>query len=316
MGQTTPSYVALHARGELATRADVARRALSDCALCPRVCHVNRFESLEGHCQIGAQALVSSYGPHLGEEAPLTGSRGSGTIFFTSCNLHCVFCQNWDVSHQRRGFPMTPPELGTMMLQLQAHGCHNVNLVTPSHVIAQILGGLVHAVERGLSIPLVYNTGGYDLVSSLRLLDGVVDVYMPDIKFFDASSSARYLGAPDYPEVARAAVHEMHRQVGDLVVDAQGVAVRGLLVRHLVMPHALAGTRAVMRFLAQEISPNTYVNLMDQYRPCGQACRFPEIAQPLSAQEFDEALDTCRAEGVTRLDRDAGRRFHRWWGAP
>ncbi len=309
----SPSYLALHRSGELAARVEAARKALADCALCPRACHVNRFESLEGHCRTDARPVVSSYGPHFGEEAPLTGSCGSGTIFFTSCNLHCVFCQNWEVSHERLGSPVSERELGAMMLDLQARGCHNINLVTPSHMIAQILAGLLDAADRGLSIPIVYNTGGYDLVSSLQWLDGVVDLYMPDIKFFDSAAAARYLGAPDYPDVVRAAVREMHRQVGDLVADADGVAVRGLLVRHLVMPHDLAGTPEVMRFLAREISPNTYVNLMDQYRPCGHACRSPEIARPPTPAEFEQALEACRAEGLTRLDRDVGRgRRHRW----
>lgn len=310
---TRPSYIALHRSGELAARVEAARQALADCALCPRVCHVNRFETLDGHCRTGARPVVSSYGPHFGEEAPLTGSRGSGTIFFTSCSLHCVFCQNWDVSHERLGSPVSERALGAMMLDLQARGCHNINFVTPSHMIPQVLAGLVPAVERGLSIPLVYNTGGYDLVTSLRLLDGVVDIYMPDVKFFDSTSAARYLGAPDYPDVARAAVCEMHRQVGDLVVDEHGVAVRGLLVRHLVMPNDLASTRAVMRFLAREISPNTYVNLMDQYRPCGHACHYPEIARSPSGAEFEAAREACREEGITRIDREVGRRYRQRW---
>jgi len=306
-----PRYVDLHARGELRARAEAARRALADCALCPRLCHVDRFETSDGHCRTGARPMVSSYGPHFGEEAPLVGRGGSGTIFFTSCNLHCVFCQNWDISHQRLGSPVAERELGAMMLDLQARGCHNINLVTPSHMIAQLLAGLVHAVEGGLSIPIVYNTGGYDLVSSLKLLDGLVDIYMPDVKFLDGDAAARYLGAPDYPEIARAAVKEMHRQVGDLVLDECGVAMRGLLVRHLVMPGDRAGTRAVMRFLAREISAETYVNVMDQYRPCGHACRYPEIARAPSAAEFEAALEACRAESLRRLDHDVGRRC-RW----
>jgi putative pyruvate formate lyase activating enzyme len=275
------------------------------------LCHVDRFATTDGHCRTGAQPVVSSYGPHFGEEAPLVGRGGSGTIFFTSCNLHCVFCQNWDISHDRLGTTVTERELGAMMLVLQARGCHNINVVTPSHMIAQLLAGLAHAVEGGLSIPIVYNTGGYDLVSSLRLLDGVVDIYMPDIKFLDAAPAARYLGAPDYPEVVQAAVKEMHRQVGDLVIDERGVAVRGLLVRHLVMPGGAAGTRAVTRFLAREISPDTYLNVMDQYRPCGHARRYPEIAGAPGEREFEGALDACRAEGLRRLDHDVGRRF-RW----
>jgi putative pyruvate formate lyase activating enzyme len=222
-----------------------------------------------------------------------------------------VFCQNWDISHERLGAPVTDRELGRIMLALQARGSHNINLVTPSHMVAQVLAGLVHAVEGGLSIPIVYNTGGYDLVSSLRLLEGVVDIYMPDIKFLDESAAARYLDAPDYPAIARDAVKEMHRQVGDLVIDAHGVAARGLIVRHLVMPGGVAGTRDVARFLARDVSRDTYLNVMDQYRPCGLSRRYPEIARAPGEREFEAALDACRAEGLRRFDRDVGRRY-RW----
>lgn len=307
------SYVALHRDGRLGARAEAARAALADCALCPRDCHVNRFETTDGHCRVGRLALVSSYGPHFGEEAPLVGRHGSGTIFFTSCSLHCVFCQNWDVSHQRLGSPVTDETLAAMMIDLQARGCHNVNVVTPTHMVAQILSALVLAADRGLTAPLVYNTGGYDRVETLRLLDGVVDIYMPDVKTLDPDAAARYLGAPDYPDVVRAALVEMHRQAGDLVVDARGVATRGLLVRHLVMPGDAMHTGDVVRFLARDLSRDTYLNLMDQYRPCGDAGRYPAIARPLSAPEFDAALDACRAEGLLRLDGHVGRRFREIW---
>jgi putative pyruvate formate lyase activating enzyme len=253
--------------------------------------------------------MVSAYHPHFGEEAPLVGRRGSGTIFFTSCSLLCVFCQNWEISHLMQGEEISHRRLGEMMVELQAMGCHNINLVTPTHMVPQILTALPYAVEMGLAIPLVYNTGGYDRVETLRLLDGVIDIYMPDIKFMDPVQAGRYTAAGDYPQVVRAAVREMHRQVGDLVIDRYGLARKGLLVRHLVMPGGVAGTREVMRFVAREISPDTYVNLMDQYRPCGQADRYPEIDRPITAEEFKEALEATRQEGIHRLDSEVGRRF-------
>jgi len=303
------SYITLHRTGELAARAARARALLADCALCPRDCHVNRLEAADGHCRIGRRARVSSYGPHFGEEPQLVGQRGSGTIFLTSCSLHCVFCQNWDVSHERLGAEVPGETLAAMMLDLQTRGCHNVNLVTPTHVVAQILAALDLAAGRGLTLPLVYNTGGYDRVDTLRLLDGVVDVYMPDVKTLDAAAAARYLGAPDYPMVVRAAVTEMHRQVGDLVLNG-GVATRGLLVRHLVMPGDAMRTGEVLQFLAHEVSRGTCLNLMDQYRPCGEACHYPAIARPLTRGEFDAALEACRAEGLRPPDDHVGRRFH------
>ncbi|MBE3071612.1 MAG: radical SAM protein [Acidobacteria bacterium] len=306
-----PSYIALHARGELTERARAARAQLADCALCPRRCHVDRMRGAGGHCGVGRQALVSSYHPHHGEESPLSGQRGSGTIFFASCSLGCLFCQNWTTSHLREGTAVSDQRLGDMMLELQALGCHNINLVTPTHVVAQVLGAVVHAAERGLTLPIVYNTGGYDLASTLALLDGVVDIFMPDVKTLDEGVSAILLKAEEYPEAVRSAVREMHRQVGDLVLSDTGVAMRGLLVRHLVMPGDLAATREVMRFLARDISPATYVNLMDQYWPCGAAPHLPTVNRPITAREFDEALAACRAEGIRRLDGGAGARFRR-----
>jgi len=309
--RAVPSYRQLHARGELAERARAAQAQLADCAMCPRECRVNRLMAADGHCRTGRAAIVSSWHPHDGEESPLSGRRGSGTIFFASCSLGCVFCQNWSTSHLAEGVPTSDRRLGELMLELQALGCHNINLVTPTHVVPQVLGALLHAVEHGLSIPLVYNTGGYDLPASLALLDGVVDIYMPDIKTLDVDAAARLLLAADYPDVVRAAVREMHRQVGDLALDEEGVAVRGLLVRHLVMPDGVATTREVMRFLAEDVSRATYVNLMDQYHPCGDAARHPQINCLATAREFDEALAACRLEGITRLDGDVGARFRR-----
>jgi putative pyruvate formate lyase activating enzyme len=246
--------------------------------------------------------MVSSFSPHFGEEEPLVGRGGSGTIFLTSCNLRCVFCQNYDISHRMEGEEVEAKDLAAMMLRLQALGCHNINFVTPTHQVPQILEALALAAGQGLRLPLVYNCGGYEAVATLRLLDGIVDIYMPDFKFADSEAAATYADAPDYPDVARAAIREMHRQVGDLVLDEHGIAQRGLLVRHLVMPNGLAGTRKVMRFLAQEISRNTYVNVMAQYRPCGLAHRHPAIARGITATEYREAVEAALEEGIHRLD--------------
>ena len=297
-----PAYVDAAESGLLARRAGEAVAALACCELCPRRCRVNRLEGELGACRTGRAAVVCSYCPHFGEEDPLVGQLGSGTIFFSYCNLRCVFCQNWEISHLGEGREASAAELAEIMLYLQGQGCHNINFVTPSHVVAQILEAVEIAAARGLSVPLVYNTGGYDSVETLRLLDGIVDIYMPDIKYASGEASARYSKAADYPEVARAAVREMHRQVGDLELDRRGVATRGLLVRHLVMPGGLAGTREVMRFLAQEVSPGTYVNVMAQYRPCGEADRYPEIARRISPEEYEEAVRATEEEGIHRLD--------------
>jgi putative pyruvate formate lyase activating enzyme len=297
-----PSYIETARTGELHQRVHQALGALAECRLCPRECGVNRLEGERGVCRTGRLAVVASHGPHFGEEAPLVGTMGSGTIFFTHCNLRCVFCQNWEISHLGEGSEVEAEELARLMLQLQGRGCHNINLVSPSHVVAQVLEAVEVAVEGGLQVPLVYNTGGYDKVETLRLLEGVVDIYMPDIKYAAPEQAARYSKARDYPEVARAAVREMHRQVGDLQMDARGVASRGLLVRHLVMPGGVAGTREVMRFLAREVSRDTYVNVMAQYRPCGDASQMPEIARRVTAGEFEEALRAAEEEGLRRLD--------------
>lgn len=267
---SAPAYLQLHASGELAARAAAARERLSCCTLCPRHCRVNRLADERGFCHTGAQAEVAGYGPHFGEESVLVGMGGSGTIFLAHCNLGCVFCQNYEISHLGEGVATPPGQLAAMMVSLQKQGCHNINFVTPSHVVPQLLDALIVAIDRGLTVPLVYNTGAYDEVETLRLLDGVVDIYMPDFKFWAEASAARFCRAADYPEMARLAIAEMHRQVGDLVIDAHGIARRGLLVRHLVMPEGLAETGKIMHFLAQEISPATYVNVMGQYRPCGQ----------------------------------------------
>jgi putative pyruvate formate lyase activating enzyme len=297
-----PSYLKLYRDGVLQKRAREAVQRLRECRLCPRECGVNRLEGEQGFCQTERKAMVSSAGPHFGEESPLVGSHGSGTIFFSSCNLLCSFCQNYDISHLREGAEVEPDTLAGAMLQLARGGCHNINFVTPSHVVPQILDALVPAVEGGLNVPLVYNTGGYDSVETLKLLDGVVDIYMPDFKFWDNEWAERLCGAGDYRERAMEALREMHRQVGNLEIDTAGVAVRGLLVRHLVMPGGLAGTEGIMRFLATEISSDTYVNVMDQYRPCWEAQKTPAINRRITREEYEQALEMARQAGLYRLD--------------
>ncbi len=303
-----PGYINLYKTGSLYERIEQARRLLKGCQICPRKCKVDRFQNKFGVCKVGRLPKVSSYNPHFGEESPLVGTHGSGTIFITSCNLGCVFCQNYDISHLGEGHEVSLECFAQMMIELQNMGCHNINFVTPTHVVPQILEALPRAIKDGLKIPLVYNTGGYDLVETLRLLEGAFDIYMPDFKFFDSDVSARLCKASDYPEVAMRAIKEMHRQVGDLVVDDCGVAERGLIVRHLIMPNGLAGTRRVMKFLAQEISSNTYVNIMDQYRPCDLAHKYPEINRRIRIEEFENALRIAREEGIHRLDLETS--FH------
>ncbi len=248
--------------------------------------------------------MVSSYGPHFGEEAPLVGRHGSGTIFFTYCNLRCIFCQNYTISQLGEGSPVTREQLVQMMLFLQARGCHNINLVSPTHVVPYIVEALELAAGNGLCLPLVYNSGGYDSVETLRLLDGIVDIYMPDMKYSDGEIAGQLSGVKDYPLVNRAAIKEMHRQVGDLQIDGQGVAYRGLLVRHLVLPNGLAGTKGVARFLAREVSTNTYLNIMAQYHPCYRAFDRPQLGRPLNRQEFNEAIDLAQEQGLHRLDKN------------
>ena len=302
-----PGYLALHASGELLQRKDTALERLASCDLCPRRCGVNRLAGEQGFCRTGRLAVVSASHPHFGEEAPLVGKDGSGTIFFTNCNLGCVFCQNYEISHLGEGKEVTAPQLAAMMVDLGQQGCHNINLVTPSHVVAQILEALPIAVEAGLTVPLVYNTSGYDEVDTLRLLDGIVDIYMPDFKFWSSTSARRFAKAADYPEKAREAMVEMHRQVGDLFINDKGLAEHGLLVRHLVMPKGLAETREILGFLARDISPNTYVNIMDQYRPCGEAMNFPPLDRMLLLDEYRQALELAKQAGLARLDqRDFG----------
>ena len=292
----------LYREGKLQERVDHAVSLMRECALCPRDCRVNRLEGETGFCRTGRKAIVASMHAHFGEEAPLVGTGGSGTIFFSSCNLLCTFCQNFDISHLMEGHETEPGNLASMMLSLQKRGCHNINFVTPSHVAPQILEGLIIAAENGLRVPLVYNTGGYDRIETLKILDGVFDVYMPDFKFWDERWADRFCSAPDYRRRAVAAIKEMHRQVGDLIIDASGVAVKGLIVRHLVMPNDVSNTREVMTFLAGKISKDTYVNVMDQYHPCGKAMADPGINRRITRGEYIAAVQWTRDAGLHRLD--------------
>lgn len=296
-----PAYIEAFENGTLKERASLLTRSLHDCTLCPRHCHADRLSGDRGTCRTAGQAMVSNYMPHFGEEPPISGIRGSGTIFFTHCNLLCNFCQNFDISHEGRGYEAGPRELAEMMLSLQALGCHNINFVTPTHVVPQILKALIPAIECGLRIPLVYNSGGYDLVSTLEYLDGIFDIYMPDFKFWDPEVSRDTCNAPDYPEIAMKAIKEMHRQTGPLRMGPTGVAERGMLVRHLVMPGGLAETDQVMKFLADEVSSETYVNIMPQYRPCGRSHETKGIDRPISVSEFESATRAAREAGISRL---------------
>lgn len=298
-----PAYLTLLATGDLARRVHLAQERLKACDICPRRCGGNRYEnSCKAACGTGELAIVASYGPHLGEEKPLRGYRGSGTIFFSRCNLGCVYCQNYDISQHGNGQTMRAEELAVIMLDLQEMGCHNINLVSPSHVVPQAIAAVLVAAQAGLRLPLVYNSGGYDALETLLLLDGVVDIYMPDMKYADAAVGRRLSGVPDYPAVNQQAVKEMHRQVGDLQLDLRGIARRGVLIRHLVLPNGLAGTDAIVRFLATEISTGTYLNLMDQYRPCFQANKYPELTRRISSQEYSQAHRLSLDAGLCRLD--------------
>ncbi len=298
-----PVYLETYRSGRLQAKIEAAYDILNSCTLCPHECLVNRHAGEVGLCRTGDQPVVASYGPHFGEEDPLVGKRGSGTIFFTHCNLYCIFCQNYEISHGGEGEEITVQDLAAIMVFLQKRGCHNINFVTPTHQVYQILAALPLAIEEGLNVPLVYNTGGYDAVETLRLLDGVIDIYMPDFKFWDPEVAGKLCNAADYPERAREALKEMHRQVGDLVMDEEGIARRGLLVRHLVLPDNLAGTKECMEFLAQELSLNTYVNVMAQYRPCGRAYEHPSLTRHPTGLELAAAERAAREAGLTRLDR-------------
>ena len=297
----TPSYIELYQRGLLPDRIKKLKEFLKECTLCPRNCRVNRIKGEKGFCRGGEFPCVSSVGPHFGEETPLVGLKGSGTIFFTFCSLGCIFCQNYDISHFGAGLEVSIEELSKMMVMLQRQGCHNINFVTPTHQIAQIVESLPNAIENGLSVPLVYNCGGYESVETIKLLDGIFDIYMPDFKYGDDEAAMKYSGARDYVERAKESIKEMHRQAGDLVLDKNGIAEKGLIIRHLVLPGGLAGTREVMRFIAKEISKDTYVNVMGQYRPCHSASEHSPLDRRVTEEELAGAFVIAKEEGLWRF---------------
>jgi len=302
-GDFEPAYLRLERSGELARRASQLYSIYRECRLCPRQCGVDRTRGEKGFCSSTSRAKVFSAHPHFGEERPLVGRGGSGTIFFSNCNLLCVFCQNWEINHRGDGSPIGDEAIGRLMTDLQASGCHNVNLVTPTHILPNIIGGLRFAIARGLRVPLVYNCGGYERVEIIRLLDGIVDIYLPDFKYTDGAMAEKYSsGAAAYPERAAAAIQEMHRQVGELRVDERGIALRGLMIRHLVMPQNIAGTDKFVQFVATRLSRSTYVNIMDQYRPEHRARQFPEISRRITTAEYRQAVDWAKEAGLRRLD--------------
>jgi putative pyruvate formate lyase activating enzyme len=305
----TPSYLLTYEteRHLFQEKVERALEVLRNCEVCPRNCHINRLEDRTAVCRSGRYSYVASAFPHFGEEDCLRGWRGSGTIFFSFCNLKCVFCQNFDISWEGNGKVFTPEQLAGVMIHLQEGGCHNINFVTPEHVVPQIIEAIPIAINRGLNLPIVYNTSAYDSMHSLRLLEGIVDIYMPDFKFWDGELSFFYMSARDYPATARAAIREMHRQVGPLIFDNDGLALKGLLVRHLVMPNGVSHTREIFRFIANEISRDTYINVMDQYRPWGRVLKKPEKYQAINrgttSSEHAEALAIAREEGLYRIDQ-------------
>ncbi len=303
MTSDDPKYRKALSSGSLRSKVLAAREILRRCRICPRKCGADRLSGQTGFCETGRLARVASWGPHLGEESCLSGWHGSGTIFFTWCDLRCVFCQNYDISQSPAGREMEAEEIATLMLLLQERGCHNINLVTPGHVAAQALEALLIAAEKGLEIPLVYNTNGYDNLEILKLLEGIVDIYMPDFKVWEEETATRLLNAPDYPQAAREAIREMHRQVGSLRIGRDGLARQGLLIRHLVMPGLLVESHAIFRFLAEEVSPETYVNIMAQYHPANRAFRHPGIDRRITAVEMKEAYQAAISCGLHNFDR-------------
>ncbi|WP_353683525.1 radical SAM protein [Thermodesulfovibrio sp. 3907-1M] len=298
---------------EFNQRIEKAFEILKDCTLCPRNCYVDRTSGRKGACKVLIKPYVSSWGPHFGEEAPLVGRYGSGTIFFGFCNLSCVYCQNWTISHLGEGEEISYDELAQLMIFLQNSGCHNINLVTPTHQVPQIIKSIYIAREQGLRIPIVYNCGGYEAIETLKILDGIIDIYMPDFKYADSALAEKYSKVKNYTEFAKKALKEMHRQVGDLIINEEGVAVRGLLVRHLVLPNNIAGTQEIVKFIAEEISKNTYINIMDQYRPCWQAEEYPELNRRITQKEFEDAVNMALKYGLTRIDCVIySKRYYHW----
>ncbi|MDT8382001.1 MAG: radical SAM protein [Brevefilum sp.] len=299
--ENAPVYLKLLDQGILEERVHQAYQHLANCDVCPLECGVNRLKGEHGICQTGEIPRVSSYFPHHGEESPISGNRGSGTIFFSRCNLRCVYCQNSDISQRSAGSEVHPEELAKMMLDLQSAGCHNINFVSPSHIVPQILAGVHLAAQSGLKIPLVYNTGGYDSIAMLSLLDSVVDIYMPDMKYGNELTAWKYSRVKNYPTVNQLAVLEMQRQVGDLKLDDQGVAYRGLLVRHLVLPNGLAGSETILKFLSEKVSKQVYLNIMAQYHPAYKAGEYPELNQRVRLEEYQAVIAIARRLGLNRL---------------
>ena len=297
-----PGYLRLLKSGELDRRAKSALKLLESRTLCPHKCNVDRSKDQKGFCKIGKDAIIASYGPHFGEEAPISGQRGSGTVFFSGCNLKCVYCQNFEISQKLEGYQVPAEYLAFVFLALQNDGCHNINLVTPTHIVPQFLEALVIAAKEGLHIPIVYNCGGYESIETLKLLDGIIDIYMPDLKYGSNSVAHKYSKIKGYWDIARDAIKEMHRQVGDLRLDSKGIAQKGLLIRHLVLPNDLDRAAKVLEFIAKELSTETYVNIMDQYRPCGMAHEFPELNRRITREEYMRAVEIARAFGLNRLD--------------
>lgn len=294
-----PSYLNLSEK-EFNQRIEKLFKILENCQICPRKCQVNRQKGEKGVCGLGSLPKVSAFHPHFGEESVLVGQHGSGTIFFTSCNLNCVFCQNYEISQLKIGEEISFERLAEMMLELQKLGCHNINLVTPTCQTPQILKALALARDQGLKIPLVYNTNAYDSVETLKLLDGIIDIYMPDAKYSDDKIALRYSNAPGYFEIMKAAIKEMYCQVGDLVIDENGMAQKGLLVRHLVLPNDLAGSEKIFQFLTQEISKNTFLNVMNQYYPAYHANRYPELSRPITEKEYQRAINLAKKAGLNQ----------------
>jgi putative pyruvate formate lyase activating enzyme len=302
-GNWEPAYVRLEREGRLVQRVEEARSLIEACSLCPRECGVNRLKGEKGFCRAPDRVVVYGAHPHFGEEISLVGSHGSGTVFFSNCNLRCVFCQNWPIAHEGRGKKIEDEKLAEMMLRLQKKGSHNINLVTPTHVMPHILSATRIALKKGLRIPLVYNTSGYEREEILRILDGIVDIYLPDMKYMDASNATKYSsGASDYPEVTKKAIIEMHRQVGLHQTDRHGVVRRGVMIRHLVMPNGVAGTREFVRWVARNLPKSTYVNIMPQYHVEYRAYDYPEIARGITVEEFLEAMGWAEEHGLTNMD--------------
>ncbi len=298
-----PAYEKLEKEGKLAQRVEQAYAIFEDCQLCPRMCGVNRQKGERGFCRAPARAMIFSAHPHFGEEIALVGKNGSGTIFFSNCNLRCIFCQNWPISHEGKGKVIQDEDLADMMIYLQRIGCHNINFVTPTHVMPNIINASRIALKKGLRLPLVYNTSGYERLEILKILDGIMDIYMPDMKYMDADHAAKYSsGASDYPELAKKAITEMNRQVGELMIDKRGIALRGLMIRHLVMPNRVAGTEKFVRWVADTLPKSTYVNIMPQYRVEYKAFDYPKIARGITVQEFLETMEWAEKYGLTNLD--------------